>query len=279
MARLDGVMVDPARKAASSTAEAMRGMAGEVHDLLGRLFPEVQQLLDYRKDLATLDKAGLPAGQADEARRRLSLGLAGYSANDNVDVRAAQDSKPLIDDKAISDSLDALGPKLTGFADKAKVTTVAVAKSFKDMADATLQSLDRLAGAIKGGGFLDILGAVIGLGLQLGSIGAFGKTIQTNINKPKVPGYAGGTSFHPGGLAMVGERGPELVNLPRGSRVWPNGDGPGRGGGGSTVRVIPSPYFDVVVDGRIVRASPAIMGGGAQVAQSQMARRQTRRVA
>ncbi len=34
--------------------------------------------------------------------------------------------------------------------------------------------------------------------------------------------YADGTEFAPGGLAMVGERGRELVNLPRGSQVIPN---------------------------------------------------------
>jgi phage-related tail protein len=32
-------------------------------------------------------------------------------------------------------------------------------------------------------------------------------------------GFANGTPSAPGGLAMVGERGPELVNLPRGSQV------------------------------------------------------------
>ena len=31
--------------------------------------------------------------------------------------------------------------------------------------------------------------------------------------------YARGTKFHPGGMAIVGEEGPELVNLPRGSSV------------------------------------------------------------
>lgn len=36
------------------------------------------------------------------------------------------------------------------------------------------------------------------------------------------PGFASGTSFAPGGLAVVGESGPELVNLPRGSQVIPN---------------------------------------------------------
>ncbi|MDE2766528.1 MAG: hypothetical protein OXO54_11830 [Chloroflexota bacterium] len=34
--------------------------------------------------------------------------------------------------------------------------------------------------------------------------------------------FAQGTSFAPGGMALVGEMGPELVNLPRGSQVIPN---------------------------------------------------------
>lgn len=38
-----------------------------------------------------------------------------------------------------------------------------------------------------------------------------------------IPFFASGTNFAPGGLAVVGERGPELVNLPRGSQVIPNG--------------------------------------------------------
>jgi hypothetical protein len=37
-----------------------------------------------------------------------------------------------------------------------------------------------------------------------------------------VPGFARGTNFAPGGMALVGEKGPELVNLPRGAQVIPN---------------------------------------------------------
>ena len=37
-----------------------------------------------------------------------------------------------------------------------------------------------------------------------------------------IPGFATGTSFAPGGMALVGERGPEVVNLPKGSSVTPN---------------------------------------------------------
>ena len=44
-----------------------------------------------------------------------------------------------------------------------------------------------------------------------------------------LPGFANGTMSAPGGWAMVGERGPEMVNLPRGSKVYPNGKGPRNG--------------------------------------------------
>ncbi|WP_316195925.1 MULTISPECIES: hypothetical protein [unclassified Bradyrhizobium] len=37
-----------------------------------------------------------------------------------------------------------------------------------------------------------------------------------------IPGFASGTDSAPGGLAWVGERGPELVRLPKGAVVYPN---------------------------------------------------------
>lgn len=51
-----------------------------------------------------------------------------------------------------------------------------------------------------------------------------------------IPRFATGTNYAPGGMAWVGERGPELVNLPRGSQVYTNSqsrqmsDRAGRGG-------------------------------------------------
>jgi len=69
-----------------------------------------------------------------------------------------------------------------------------------------------------------------------------------------IPGFATGTSNAPGGLAMVGERGRELVNLPRGAQVIPNGRTEeilrGRAASQSQVNIVPSPYFDAVVDRR-----------------------------
>ena len=42
------------------------------------------------------------------------------------------------------------------------------------------------------------------------------------INIPSIPMLAKGTDYFEGGVALVGEEGPELVNLPRGSAVTPN---------------------------------------------------------
>ncbi len=50
-----------------------------------------------------------------------------------------------------------------------------------------------------------------------------------------IPGFANGTNFAPGGLALVGERGPELVNLPRGSQVYNNRLTAAMAGGGTVV--------------------------------------------
>jgi hypothetical protein len=45
-----------------------------------------------------------------------------------------------------------------------------------------------------------------------------------------IPAYANGTDFASGGLSLVGERGPELVNMPRGAQVIPNNKLSAQGG-------------------------------------------------
>jgi hypothetical protein len=54
-----------------------------------------------------------------------------------------------------------------------------------------------------------------------------------------IPGFATGTPSAPGGLAMVGERGPELVNLPRGASVYPAGQTSRMMGGGGNMTFAP----------------------------------------
>ena len=52
-------------------------------------------------------------------------------------------------------------------------------------------------------------------------IGQLNALAAAYANGP-IPLYARGTNYHPGGPAIVGEQGPELVNLPAGSQVIPN---------------------------------------------------------
>ena len=47
---------------------------------------------------------------------------------------------------------------------------------------------------------------------------AIGRAIQNATNRNA---FAVGTRYAPGGMALVGERGPEMINLPRGSQVIP----------------------------------------------------------
>ena len=48
----------------------------------------------------------------------------------------------------------------------------------------------------------------------------FGNAFASGGLVSSLLGFENGTGYAPGGLAMVGERGPELVNLPRGSQVF-----------------------------------------------------------
>jgi hypothetical protein len=259
--------------AARGASAAIRETRDELLDLVERLYPDrttraqMSQLELIEKDIERLKSLGITR---EQARRRV-LGIDG----------PADVSKGLLGEGPlngeVSKRLDDFVKDVTEARAATMRATRAIGESFGQMADRTLQALDRMTSAIKGGGFLDILGSVLNLGLQLGGLGAFGKGFQAKVNAG-VPGFANGTRFAPGGLAMVGERGPELVNLPRGSQVIPNRELSSMGGGGSIAQIVPSKYFDVVVDGRIVRASPAIMQGGANAAQSQMSRMQSRRV-
>jgi len=71
-------------------------------------------------------------------------------------------------------------------------------------------------------------------GADLGPLGVIGKFDFNGLNLGQIPYLAGGARNWRGGWAMVGERGPELVNLPGGSDVYSASEtrrGGGAGGG------------------------------------------------
>lgn len=88
---------------------------------------------------------------------------------------------------------------------------------FKGMIDAMLNGLKMLVAEIASKIAIYLLLQTLfpGSGVAVGAL--------TNLRKfVGVPGYANGTNNAPGGWSLVGERGPELVNLPKGSQVLNN---------------------------------------------------------
>lgn len=59
-------------------------------------------------------------------------------------------------------------------------------------------------------------GGILSASMAMMNPGAGGGGVQSLF------GFANGTNDAPGGMALVGERGPEIVNLPKGSQVIPN---------------------------------------------------------
>jgi hypothetical protein len=106
-------------------------------------------------------------------------------------------------------SLDGLTNSLADIVTGSK----SAADAFKALADQIINDLVRIA----------IRQAITGplAGALFGGFGG-GAASSITVGNQSFPKFAGGTDFAPGGMALVGERGPELVNLPRGSQVIPN---------------------------------------------------------
>lgn len=82
------------------------------------------------------------------------------------------------------------------------------------------------------GGLLGGLGSLFGLGGS-GSTAVMSSGLGAGTGGLSFPMFASGTSSAPGGMALVGEKGPELVRLPRGAQVYNNGQTRGMMGGSS----------------------------------------------
>lgn len=274
MARLDAVMVQPATRAAGEVSRVMQDMARETRALLDRLFPEVRRMLDFQADAAAIDAAGLTDEQRREARFRLGVEAGGRGSEASpIDVFADRDLPQIEID------MERLGALVMETGQDVEDANLQIARSFKDMADQAIASLRGLMDGIRSGDFLSILEGVLGIGLQIAGL-VTGKAAFAG----SIPKFASGTSSAPGGLSLVGERGPELVNLPRGSQVFSNADSRAMlGGGNLQVEVVANNNgFGAVVRnhaGQVVaEAMPGMVQGAASVAQGQSARRQSRRV-
>jgi len=94
-------------------------------------------------------------------------------------------------------------------------TTALTANSAATLADTTVTGVVAGALAVTSAALIANTAALVAnTGAQTASLGAHVAGM--------IPMFAEGTDFAPGGMSIVGERGPEVVNLPRGSSVTPN---------------------------------------------------------
>ena len=193
-------------------------------------------------------------GQIDAAAQRAKE--IGYIAEE-TGKRIADDVDAPI--KAVQDSFVAIGNS--------------VADSFKGMLTGAMSWKDGMRSII--GSVIDelwrlyvvqqIVGMVTGfLGRTTGATAARLAPSATATIAANAPLFANGTVNAPGGMAWVGERGPELVNLPKGSQVIPAHRAQSMGGSGVTVNVDARGSADPAavraqVEQGILQAAPAII--------------------
>lgn len=257
-----------AEKAAEAHIEKMKTLVASLlveETAFKKNREQIKSLVDwYNPDAQSMKEHRITAEQLNVALRQLRYNFFGQDGPQII----SQDT-PLVDN--ITDSLTKLEDIGKTAAQKLKEYNQSIAKSFKETADDVLGSISGLATSIKSGGLLGILAGVADLFLSLGSAGVFGGKLQANINK--APGRARGGATTSNRTYMVGERGPELFTSNRSGFITPNNK-MGGGGRASSIQIIPSPYFNVVVDGRadgrVATAAPGLVTAAAAGVQTNL---------
>ncbi len=200
--------------AANSAQNAAKEANALATSLLNAATAPLKSMEAINAAIAKTDEAAGNAGtSAEDLKKQLEeLDNAGASADGGMaDKLKDTTDKIKTMSESIRDTLQSsLGSAFEGLLAGTASVREALAGIFADLAKMAANRLIQT-----------MLGGLFGGGPGGGALGAI------------IPGFAAGTSFAPGGMALVGERGPELVNLPRGSQVVPN-DQLGAVAGGST---------------------------------------------
>ena len=249
--KLQNLMVDPAQKAAEGVTGTMQNMARDVSGLLARLFPEMEAARRQAEEISLLRESERGGIISAETRREGVRRLQGINEGPLAEVEKVN--------KAALELKDALAKNLSPTVEEA---TAKIGENFTQMADRTLQALDRMVGAIRGGGFLNILSGVLNFGLQLAGIGVFGKGPQQQLAGMR----ADGGQVNAGRTYLVGERGPELFSPASHGSITPNSK---LQGGGMVINVDARGSTDPEavrqqVERGILEAAPSIVAAAEQ---------------
>lgn len=253
-------------------ADRLDGLADASHDMRVRHKYEREALnkrqtaddeaFQIQQDLLALDrkKRGYSQDEINNLRRAAEANREGQKKNESATLErqqnkdAPRDVRGRIEDyaKSFGTLNEQLGNIATGAIDNLTsglTDAIMGAKSFKEafseMAKSVIAQLIQMAVKFA---IMEALGAAFGVkGLGRASLGL-----------DKVGKNAMGTNFAPGGLSIVGEKGPELTYLPRGSQVLPNNllknfTSPSNGGGTSNNTTINNNInaTDAVLTGKV----------------------------
>lgn len=130
---------------------------------------------------------------------------------------------------------DAIGKIWQAFADAGEIVVRAVKGVFRGLGRFFGDVWDGIGGAFRTGlnVVVDLLNGFIGFlngfklsipEIDLGPMGKYGGGSIDPFNLGYIPRFASGVRGFGGGLAMVGENGPELAYLPRGTNVYSNSE-------------------------------------------------------
>lgn len=181
----------------------------------------------YEADLKLLGLTNDEIAQKLAARQKTFN--AGQASQSRAGIRDANAIDPSIKDQIVgqAESFGSLNKQIGGIATgalddlsqgltDAVMGTKSLKEAFSDMARSIIAQLIQMAIRFV---IFEAIGAAIGVpGLGKAAIGV------STTSKPSVSvgANATGTNNWPGGLSMVGEKGPELMYLPQGSQIAPN---------------------------------------------------------
>lgn len=213
-------LVEAQRQKTISTLKAQLSPAEEVLAALKEEYEQLGMTAEQQETFNALRRAGVEAEseygrQVTETIAQIRAAREAQAAQEEAlqkqighmdefrDSFRENTADVLTQTKSISDAFDAMGEAI-----KRQIAEI-LATRFTDW-------LFGAQGSSGGGLFGNLLGSLFGGGSGGGaSLSGGGGSLFS------APGFAGGTDFAPGGMAWVGEEGPELVNLPRGAQVIP----------------------------------------------------------
>lgn len=228
------------------------------------------QLVDIPFELPWLQDGGTSAGELFDQQMRPLLGtaeevaerLAQAHAESTALVSQLLQPLPSIADQVLSeDDQQRLEQFAQGFTrDLADGLTAAIMHG-ENLGDVLISTIQRAAAELISSSLVQLLsGGTFG---GKGGVGGVLSFVTSALGSTFGGKRAAGGPVLPGRHYVVGEKGPELLTMGRQHGfITPNGAGPSR------VQVVPSPYFDLVVDGRVVRTGAPMVAAGMSSART-----------